>query len=250
MRSRSQAKAVNIPVEDNKPEIEIAVPPDSNPAVAAYQKEVEKADEAANALRVQLDALRTSEQIQRQRFEHEQQQRLMRAARLQEMRPATREEKVQAWKEAGLSAQNEAFMWEHPELIDHHEITRVATQEALASGARPDSDDFRHAVKANFDTAMRHLKAQAEVEHGPSPAFFSPPPPKPTPEPATVRSALVSAPISREVPDGNRAFSVPTRISLSPDEVAIAKASGITERQYAENKLRMMRMKQTGEIQT
>jgi hypothetical protein len=141
-------------------------------------------------------------------------------------------------------------MWEHPELIDHHEVTRYATQEALASGVKPDSDDFRSQVKARFDSAMRRLQAESEVEHGPIPAFFAP---KPAPEPqspATRSAAMVSAPVSREIPAGNRDLSIPTRINLSVEERQVAAASGISERQYAENKLKMMRMKQTGEIQT
>jgi hypothetical protein len=249
-RSQNNSKAANIPVEDNKPEIEIAVPPDSNPAVEAYQKEIKQADEAALALKKQIDQLHSAENYQRQRMEQEQQARLMRQARLQDMRPPSREQKIEAWKQAGLSAANEAFMWEHPELIDHHEVTRYATQEALASGVKPDSDDFRSQVKARFDSAMRRLQAESEVEHGPTPAFFAPPPPKPASEPAVRSAAMVSAPVSREIPSHDRAVSIPSRVSLSAEERQIAAASGISDKEYAANKLRMMRMKQTGEIQT
>jgi hypothetical protein len=217
---------------------------ETNPAVAAYQKEIERADESALALKRQIEALHNSEQIQRQRLEQAQYDRQV---RLMQMQPPSREQKIEAWKQAGLSPANEEFMWAHPELIDHHEVTRIATQEALASGVKPDSEDFRRAVKNNFDTAMRHLKAQAEHAE-PTPSFFAPPDPKPA-EPATIRSALVSAPTSREIPSGDRALSIPSRVSLSVEERQIAAASGISDKEYAANKLKMMHMKQRGEIQ-
>ena len=95
---------------------------------------------------------------------------------------------------------------------------------------------------------MRHITAQAEAQQ-PTPEFFRPPPP-PLPQPqAQTRAALTSAPVSREVPSGNRIPSIPSRINLSAEERQIAAASGISDKQYAENKIRMMRMKQTGEIQ-
>jgi hypothetical protein len=95
---------------------------------------------------------------------------------------------------------------------------------------------------------MRHLKAESEAV-APTPKFFAPPEPKEAPSPASVRSALVSAPISREVPSGDRLPSIPSRVNLSADERAIAAASGISEREYAQNKIRMMRMKRDGELQ-
>ena len=242
-RSQNNSRAENIPPDI--PKVEVNAPPTST--VAADTNPVNGAE---FALKRQIEALRHNEQLQRQRMEQEQQARLMRAARLQEMRPASRQEKVAAWKEAGLSAANEEFMWAHPELIDHHEVTRYATQEALASGVKPDSDDFRSQVKARFDSAMRRLQAESEVEHGPTPAFFAPPPPKPASEPAVRSAAMVSAPVSREIPSHDRAVSIPSRVSLSAEERQIAAASGISDKEYAANKLGMMRMKQTGEIQT
>jgi hypothetical protein len=134
-RSKNNSRTENIPVENISPDVEIAVSPDSNPAVEAYQKEIKQADEAALALKRQIEALQTSEQIQRQRLEQAQYERQV---RLMQMQPPSREQKIEAWKQAGLSEANEQFMWAHPELIDHHEVTRIATQEALASGVKPD----------------------------------------------------------------------------------------------------------------
>jgi hypothetical protein len=240
MRPRSQNKA-DIPTDI--PKVEVSTEPTST--VAA---ETNPPNGAEFALKHQIEALRHSEQLQRQHLEQQQREMLARQARLQDMRPPSREEKLAHWKQAGLSAANEQFLIEHPEMIDHDNLTAYATQQALASGVEHDSEAFRNAVKANFDTALRHLTAQ--VEHAdPTPAFFAPPQARPAPEPATVRSALTSAPVSRGVPSSDRTLSVPSRVSLSPEEVQIAKASGITERQYAENKIRMMKMKASGEIQ-
>jgi hypothetical protein len=238
MRPRSQPKAA-------PPDIP-AVEPSAD--IPAEQKADHPADGADFALKRQVEALRHNEQLQRQRMEQEQQARLMREARLQDMRPPSREEKLAAWKQNGLTAANEQFLIDHPEMIDHDQLTAYATQEALAAGVKADTDDFRHAVKANFDTAMRHIQAQAEIDQ-PTPAFFKPPPPPPPqPQPQT-RAALTSAPVSRGVPSGDRLPSIPSRINLSAEERQIAAASGISDKEYAANKLRMMRMKATGEIQ-
>jgi hypothetical protein len=226
--------------------VEVNTPPNSAADISLEQKSDHPANGADFALKRQVEALRHNEQLQRQYFEQQQQARLMREARLQDMRPPSREEKLAVWKQNGLTPANEQFLIDHPEMIDHDQLTAYATQQALASGIEHDSDNFRHAVKQNFDTAMRHLKAQAEHE-SPTPEFFAPPP-KPTPEPASVKSALFSAP-SRQISNGDRNLSLPSRVSLSAEERQIAAASGISDKQYAENKLRMMRMKQTGEIQ-
>jgi hypothetical protein len=237
MRPRSQNKA---DISTNIPKVEVTTPPtETNVAVDANGPDL--------ALKRQIEALRNSEQLQRQHQEQMQQERLARAARLADMRPPSREEKLAAWKQNGLTPANEQFLIEHPEMIDHDQLTAYATQQALASGVEQDTDNFRRAVKTNFDTALRHLKAQAE-NADPTPAFFAPPQAKPASEPA-FRSALASAPVSRDIPSANRDLSISSRVSLSREEVEIAKASGITEKQYAENKIRMMRMKRDGSLQ-
>jgi hypothetical protein len=133
-------------------------------------------------------------------------------------------------------------------MIDHADITAYATQQALAAGVKPETDDFRYAVKQNFNTALRHLTAQ--VEHAdPTPSFFAPPPAKEPPEPATIRSALTSAPVSREIPSSDRNVSLPSRVTLTNEERQIAQASGISDQEYAKNKLKMLRLQKSGEMQ-
>jgi hypothetical protein len=132
-------------------------------------------------------------------------------------------------------------------MIDHDQLLAYASQQAHADGIKADTDDFRRAVKSNFDTALRHLTAQVEHE---TPRFFAPPQPKPASEPATRSAAMVSAPVSREIPSGNRDLSLPTRVSLSVEERQIAAASGISDQEYARNKIIMLRKQRSGEIQT
>jgi hypothetical protein len=239
MRERSKPKA-DIPTDI--PKVEVDAP---NSTVAT---ETNPANGADLALKRQIEALRHNEQLQRQHMEEQQRQALARQARLQDMRPPSREEKLAAWRQNGLSEANAEFLQANPSMIDHDQVTAMATREALIAGVKHDTDDFRHAVKANFDEAMRHLQAQAE----PAPAGpFRPTPPPPAPSPASVRSALASAPVSRDIPrGGDYASSVPSRITLSQEERAIAQSLGLTDADYAQQKRRMLQAKARGELQT
>jgi hypothetical protein len=124
-RERNNSEAAIPAVEINTPPSSTVAVDTDNPEVAAAVAAAEKADETAQpanmALRKQIDALHNAEQFQRQRLEQAQYERQV---RLMQMQPPSREQKIEAWKQAGLSAANEEFMWAHPELIDHHEVTR------------------------------------------------------------------------------------------------------------------------------
>ena len=56
----------------------------------------------------------------------------------------------------------------------------------------------------------------------------------------------VSAPISRSVPSGGRYVPSPSSYTLSPDERAIAKASGLSDVAYARNRLKLEDLKRRG----
>jgi hypothetical protein len=60
---------------------------------------------------------------------------------------------------------------------------------------------------------------------------------------------IVSAPISRGVPSGGRYQPSPSSYTLSPDQRAIAKASGMSERDYAAACLRLEDLKRRGLVQ-
>jgi hypothetical protein len=103
------------------------------------------------------------------------------------------------------------------------------------------------AMKEIFDTHLRAQARQPDPAMTPTPKFFAPPPPKPVRQPGPI----VSAPVSRTVPDGSvrpQYEQDPTRVTLTPDEKLLAKASGLTELERARGKARVQGMKARGEL--
>jgi hypothetical protein len=247
MRERSKPRA-DIPTDI--PKVEVSAAPNStmatdtntNPAVEAYQKEVEKADEAANALRVQLDALRTSEQINRARLEQMQMERQMRLAQMQ---PPTVEQKMQWLKDAGVSLADRQMVLETPGMLDHLDVADYAANQALKAGHQRDTDSYRASVRSNFQALMKRVQEEAAPVAGP---FRPAPPPPPAPSPKA-NGAQYSAPISRDIPSGDRIPSIPSRITLSSEERQIAQSLGLDDKTYAEQKRLMLLKRSRGELQ-
>jgi hypothetical protein len=149
-----------------------------------------------------------------------------------------------------MSAEEEKFLTEHPQLIDHPEITRAAVAAADQHHKRG-SESHDMATLQAFEHLTQQQAATPAPEaivamQTPTPKFFAPPTPK-VPPPAT---HLHSAPVSREIPNGQPRPETPSQVRLSPDELAIAKASGISASEYAKQKLRMLAGKRTGEVQS
>jgi len=61
-------------------------------------------------------------------------------------------------------------------------------------------------------------------------------------------AAMVSAPVSREVPTSVREERISTRVTLSVAEQAVARSMGISDVDYARGKLDLERRKRAGEI--
>jgi hypothetical protein len=204
------------------------------PATRKYAEEATKADEAAAALRRQIEALRHSEALLRQPP--------------QPQRPLTREEKLAAWKTQGMPQVEVDFLERNPDLVDADRLTAFSANEALQQGHSRGSPEFFDAVKANFDRHLIELQNQAQQTEQPmqeTPKFFQPPPP---PKPRTPPS-IVSAPVSREIPTGGPRPEYqqdPTKVHLSVAEREIARASGISEIEYARQKVRLEREKRDG----
>jgi hypothetical protein len=120
------------------------------------------------------------------------------------------------------------------------------TQQGLR---RDDSAEFFQAVEERFNHHLqRKQKKAAAKAAGPTPEFFTPAPPEPAPQPPA--GSIYSAPVSREVAGaGYRHESVPSRVTLTRDELQIAAASGLTPEEYARQKIKMLRMQQSGQIQ-
>jgi hypothetical protein len=135
---------------------------------------------------------------------------------------------------------------ETPGMLDHLEVADYAANQALQAGHQRDTDSYRASVRQNFQALMKHLQEEAAPAAGPfrpSPA----PPPAPSPK---ANGAQYSAPISRDIPSSDRIPSVPSRITLSPDELGIAKSLGLEPREYAEQKRLMLARRARGELQS
>jgi hypothetical protein len=195
-------------------------------------------DEATLALQKQISDLKKSEELQRNYARYAAQQQSAGPAL-----PAGRAERIALWRQHGLSDDDAAFLEARPSMIDHPQITRQAVAAAEQSGLERGSDDFNNAVENNFNTLMGRAEAQARPAPADPAGFFQPPP---SPAPASASpSALYSAPVSRTVP-GYRESS-PRTVKLSPAEQQIAAASGISDIEYAKNKMRMLRERAAGE---
>jgi hypothetical protein len=204
-------------------------PAAENPAVVLATEEMAKADEATERLRKQLHDLRQAEAFQQR-------------ATMQQ-RPMNHTEKLAAWKAGGMSDGDHDFLATNPDMVEHDRITAAAAHQAAQEGHERNTDSHRQRTRELFDQHLRQTHAQA-----PTPEFFQP---KPAPEsaPESERAAIYSAPPSREVPSGGSRQPSPSSVRLTPEELQIAAASGISATQYAKNKLEMLRKQNTGEIQ-
>jgi hypothetical protein len=237
---RKSAENIPPPGEATAPAIEA-------PAVAVEvqpQPELSQPDETALALQRQIDALARSEALQRQAAEQQ----------LQPQRPMSREDRLAVWRMQGMPEVELKFLTANPALVDMPQLTAYAANEALQQGHERGSEAFLNATKLNFDKHLQHLQAQAQTPTESvmqeTPKFFAPPAqPKPKPN----GGPIVSAPVSRTVPDGSGSRPEyqqdPRRVTLSVDEREIARASGISEIEYARNKIKLQGMKSRGEVQ-
>jgi hypothetical protein len=136
----------------------------------------------------------------------------------------------------------EAFLSQHPEMIDHPQVLTAAIGTTVRSGVSRDAPEFFDKVKSNFDFHLDRFQRQAAAQ---SPEFFRPPPVR---EPSrSTPASIVSAPVSRDVIGTDR-LSLPTKVTLTAEEKDAARFSGISELTYAENKIRLMAAKARGEI--
>jgi hypothetical protein len=68
----------------------------------------------------------------------------------------------------------------------------------------------------------------------------------PLPPAAAEHLAPVSAPVSRSIPSYQSAATVPSKVDLSLEEREMARLSGISDVEYAANKIRLLRAKAAG----
>jgi hypothetical protein len=114
------------------------------------------------------------------------------------------------------------------------------------------SDEYFQTIADSFnrqvaERADKKAKKAAKKAHEPTPEYFQPTPAPPE-QPEQSASSIYSAPVSRQVGGGGYQPS-PSSIRLSRKEQEAARMAGISDTEYARNKLKMLRMQQTGQIQ-
>ena len=120
----------------------------AEPTVAIVSAdEYPQPDEATVALMRQLDHLRASEQAQKDFA-------AQRAAQMA-AQPPTREQKLAMWKQQGMDPEDAEFLAENPQMVDQHDVTRVASEEAAQQGHERGTEAHRQATKEIFDGAPR-----------------------------------------------------------------------------------------------
>jgi hypothetical protein len=233
------SKAELLPEEPIQPSesVRINFDTEAEPVVA-----IEPADEAGEMLKRQLQHLRDSERAQ-----HEHAMRVQAAQMAQQaQRPMSREEKLEAWRTNGGDEGDIAFLESNPEMIDRHDLTVAASEDAVRQGHQRGTDAHRQATREIFHRHLGHQQAQPAASAQPAPAFFAPPP---QPQARAEPSALYSAPVSRQAPSAGYREPSPRSVRLSPIEQEIARNLGLSDVAYAEGKIRLQRAKANGEMQ-
>jgi hypothetical protein len=208
-----------------------------NPAIAEAMQQQAQADDSRNVLLEQLHALQAAQEAQRQR--------MAMAPRL----PRNQDELIALWQAQGNSDREIKFLLSHAEQFRNPK----AAQRALAKVAQErhprDSDEFFQSLEQHLEheNNRKKDKAAAKAAAEPVPEYFQPSPAPPE-QPEQTASSIYSAPVSRQAGGGNYQPS-PSSIRLSREEQEAARMAGISDTEYARNKLKMLRMQQTGQIQ-
>jgi hypothetical protein len=257
VKTKTAYRPKNIPVETPAPSVPVddeRIQPSAttsieftnnktDPAVAVVSAdEYPQPDEATLALQKQLADLRKSEQMQREFATHVAVQRAAQAAPAPTL-PAEPEDRIALWRQQGLTPGDADFLAAHLELAAEPDLTRLASDEAAQHHER-DTDAHRAATLEAFHR-LQGQQAQTRTATDPA-GFFEPPEPARSPA-APDRAALYSAPVSRTASPGSYREPSPRSVKLSPAEQQIAAASGISDIEYAKNKMRMLRERAAGE---
>jgi hypothetical protein len=166
-------------------------------------------DDASLAFRKQIEALRESERIQRER----------------------------ASAAPPLTKNQASFIQNYPGFLHDRQIAMKALSEAHGQGLIEDSPEFHSAVKSHFE------RLTGKPLQTPSPVIEASPSPTPTTEvfepPEPRSSSFVSAPVSRDVPSSNYDERRPGTIRLSVEEKEMARRLDMSEADYARGLLEM-----------
>jgi hypothetical protein len=180
----------------------------TQPEAPAIKQPTEPQSDASEALKVQISALREAEELQ------------------------------------GKEARRRDWVVRTPAAQQHFNGLGVLHHAAINSGlvdCSPGYFDFLEQGLATLD-AQEPAKNLASEMHQrlQDEARKQPPPPPPRTD-----ASFVSAPVSRNVPSGS-GQRFPMKVTLSPEEKDAARMSGISEADYAKQKIKLMQMKANG----
>jgi hypothetical protein len=227
-----------IPAEPNIPAVELnGAPVEPDIAISSEPPQPVNGEQPAapeinadNAMKLQIEAMRRSAELQ-QRY----------GAQVQ---------LVNAWRRSGVSEPEIEFLLSHPDFVRHQKVAQRALNQVVGEGHQRNTPEFFTALESAFNDHMQDKQERkiAKAASEPVPEFFQPPP-VPEPEPPAQRESIYSAPVSREVPTGGYREPSLSSVRLTIDEKQIARNSGISEVEYAKQKLKMLRQQASGEIQ-
>jgi hypothetical protein len=220
-----------------------AEPSQGTVAEAANDEAAQDAPPASNpadtALRQQFEAMQQAQQMQRQQ------------AAMASRIPRTPQELVALWKAQGLTDREAQFLLDHQEMIARPDFIARAANEAQAQGIERDSDEYFQTIADSFNRQVEERaqrKAKKAKKHAEPPPEFFTLPPAPPEQPEQSMSSIYSAPVSRQVGGGSVPTS-PRSVTLTTAEREAARMSGISEMEYARNKILLMQRQARGEVQ-
>lgn len=209
--------------------------------------------DASVAFQGQIDALRKAEQNQREQNEQFQRDRFT----------MSREDRTQHWRDQGIGGADLDYM---NALSDNPHVTVMAVADARKQGHAEDTDEFHNAVRSNFHRLLPQLSEQSDPVHDLEAAYqrgdvsgqadatkriskAETARARLEDESDRARGRIVSAPVSRDTMGtggGSYGDNRPGRVTLSIAQKEAAKIAGISEKEYAENVLRLRAEKAEG----
>jgi hypothetical protein len=214
----------------------IAAQAEPAPVAAAPQQPEPFPSDPSAALQRQLEEARKSQEMLAQRY-----------AQLQA--PQSREYAIALMVQGGASEAEANFFIDRPAMIENPKALLKAAAEAHEAGIERGTPKYFEYLDESFNRRMekKQEKAARKAMSEPAPEFFQPA--ELPPQDESPKASIYSAPVSRETPSGSPRELQPSQVRLSPDELQIAKASGISPLEYAKQKLRMHRAQDAGIIQ-
>jgi hypothetical protein len=212
----------------------------AEPSVAIVSADEFPLDEATLALQKQLAHLKQSEELQRNHARYAAQQQMAAPA---PTLPAEPEARIALWRQHGLTDDDASFLQANPELAAEPGLTRLASDEAALHHER-DTDAHRAATLEAFHR-LQGQQAQTRTATDPA-GFFEPP------EPARSPAAPDRAgPIFRTSEPHRLAWELSGALAEVGQALAGRAADcgsdGISDIEYAKNKMRMLRERAAGE---